>query len=40
MQQPSAEVPPQTVLQVLESGYMLHDRVLRPARVVVSMPPA
>jgi molecular chaperone GrpE len=39
MQQPSAEVPPQTVLQVLESGYMLHDRVLRPARVVVSMPP-
>ena len=40
MQQPSASVPPQTVLQVLESGYLLHDRVLRPARVVVSMPPA
>jgi molecular chaperone GrpE len=39
MQQPSAEVPPQTVLEVLEPGYMLHDRVLRPARVKVSMPP-
>jgi len=40
MQQPSAQVPPHTVLQVLEPGYMLHDRVLRPARVIVSMPPA
>ena len=40
MQQPSAEVPPQTVLQVLEQGYMLHERVLRPARVIVSMPPS
>lgn len=38
MQQPSAEVPPQTVLQVLEQGYMIHDRVLRPARVIVSTP--
>lgn len=36
MQQPSAEVPPQTVLQVLENGYLLHERVLRPARVIVS----
>jgi molecular chaperone GrpE len=40
MQQPSADVPPHTVLQALEPGYMLHDRVLRPARVIVSMPPA
>jgi molecular chaperone GrpE len=40
MQQPSAEVPPQTVLQVLEQGYMIHDRVLRPARVIVSTTPA
>jgi molecular chaperone GrpE len=40
MQQPSAEVPPQTVLQVLEQGYLLHDRLLRPARVIVSTPPA
>jgi molecular chaperone GrpE len=35
MQQPS-EQPANTVLQVLEQGYMLHDRVLRPARVIVS----
>jgi molecular chaperone GrpE len=39
MQQPSAEHPPQTVLQVLEQGYVMHDRVLRPARVVVSVAP-
>jgi molecular chaperone GrpE len=40
MQQPSADVPPNTVLQVLEQGYMLHERVLRPARVIVSAPPS
>jgi molecular chaperone GrpE len=39
MQQPSAEVPPQMVLNVLEQGYTIHDRVLRPARVVVSTAP-
>ena len=36
MQQPAADVPPNTVVQVLEQGFMIHDRVLRPARVVVS----
>jgi molecular chaperone GrpE len=36
MQQPHANVPPNTVVQVLEHGFMLHDRVLRPASVVVS----
>jgi molecular chaperone GrpE len=36
MQQPSAGQPPNTVLQVLEPGFMIHDRVLRPARVIVS----
>jgi molecular chaperone GrpE len=36
MQQPSAKKAPGTVLQVLEDGFMIHDRVLRPARVVVS----
>ena len=40
MQQPSKDHPPQTVLQVLEQGYQIHDRVLRPARVVVSAAPA
>ena len=29
MQQPSKEAPPNTVLEVLEDGYMIHDRVLR-----------
>jgi molecular chaperone GrpE len=37
MQQPNAEHPPMTVLQVLENGYMIHERVLRPARVIVSV---
>jgi molecular chaperone GrpE len=39
MQQPSQEHPPMTVLQVLEPGYVIHDRVLRPARVAVSTAP-
>ena len=30
--------PPGSVAQVLEKGYMLHDRLLRPARVVVAKP--
>jgi molecular chaperone GrpE len=38
-QQPSKEHPPMTVVQVLEPGYRIHDRVLRPARVVVSTAP-
>jgi len=40
MQQPSDGVSPGTILQVLEQGYKIHDRVLRPARVVVSAAPA
>jgi molecular chaperone GrpE len=36
MQKPAADQPPGTVLAVLQQGYMIHDRVLRPARVVVS----
>jgi molecular chaperone GrpE len=39
MQQPSDQ-PANTVLQVLEQGYTLHDRVLRPARVIVSTAPS
>lgn len=38
MQQPSAEHPPNTVVQTLEQGFMMHDRVLRPARVIVATP--
>lgn len=36
MQRPSADHPPGTVVQVLQPGYQLHDRILRPASVVVS----
>lgn len=35
-QQPSAEVPEGHVLQVLRPGYLLHDRLIRAASVVVS----
>ena len=35
-QEPSDNHPPMTVLKVLEQGYVLHDRVLRPASVIVS----
>jgi molecular chaperone GrpE len=35
-QQPSAEHPPMTVLQDVERGYTLHDRVVRPTKVIVS----
>ncbi|RMF18836.1 MAG: nucleotide exchange factor GrpE [Candidatus Dadabacteria bacterium] len=35
-EQPSEEHPPGTVLHQMEKGYHLHDRLLRPARVVVS----
>jgi molecular chaperone GrpE len=36
MQQPSDQAEPGTVLQVLEPGYLIHERVLRPAKVIVS----
>jgi molecular chaperone GrpE len=35
-QLPSAEVPANTVLQVLQKGYVIHDRMVRPSRVLVS----
>ncbi len=39
-QQPSTELPAGTVLQEVQKGYQLHDRVLRPSRVIVSTNPA
>jgi len=36
MQRPSADHPPGTVVQVLQQGFQIHDRILRPASVVVS----
>jgi len=37
-QQPRADVAAGTVVEVPEPGYRVHDRVLRPARVVVATP--
>jgi len=39
MQTPSADKPAGTVLQIFEQGYMIHDRVLRPASVVIATEP-
>lgn len=36
MEQEEATVPPGTVLQVFQAGYVIEDRCLRPAMVVVS----
>jgi molecular chaperone GrpE len=36
MEQPNADVPAGTVLQVFQPGYVIEDRILRPAMVVVS----
>src|SRR4051812_36563852 len=36
MQKPTSDVPPNTVVQVIEQGFTNQDRVLRPAKVVVS----
>ncbi len=40
MQQETAEQPENVVLNELQKGYMIHDRLLRPAMVVVSTSPA
>jgi molecular chaperone GrpE len=37
-QVPDDSVPANTVLEVLQKGYQLRDRLLRPARVVVAKP--
>ncbi len=36
----SSEVPPNHVVNVMQKGYLLHDRVLRPAMVVVARAPS
>jgi len=37
--QPSASMEPNSVMQVVQKGYRIHDRLLRPARVIVSREP-
>jgi len=36
---PSETVEPNTVLTVVQKGYAIHDRLLRPARVIVAQEP-
>jgi len=36
MAQPSAEHVPNSILQVVQKGYQLNGRLLRPARVIVA----
>lgn len=36
MQQPSADVAPNTVVLVAQEGYQVHERVVRPAQVIVA----
>ena len=33
-----SDAEPNTVVQVLQKGYLLHDRVIRPALVTVAKP--
>jgi molecular chaperone GrpE len=39
-QVPTAEHKPMSILQEVERGYTLHDRVLRPSKVIVATAPA
>ncbi len=36
---PTAEHPPMTIIQELERGYSMHDRVIRPSKVIVACAP-
>lgn len=38
--QPSTEIPPNHISEVFRKGYRLHDRLLRPAMVIVTSRPA
>ncbi len=35
---PTDEVEENTILEVVQKGYKLHDRILRPAKVIVAVP--
>jgi molecular chaperone GrpE len=39
LQQPSADVPAGNVMMVTQTGYKMHDRVVRPSQVIVSAGP-
>ena len=37
--QPSDQVAPNSVIMVAQKGFSIHERILRPARVIVARPP-
>ncbi len=39
MQEESQDYPENTIIKEFQKGYMLHDRLLRPAMVIVAKPP-
>lgn len=39
MTQPSSEAAPDTVIGVIQQGFRIHERLLRPARVIVARSP-
>ena len=39
MEMPTADAEPGTIIQELQAGYMIKDRLLRPAMVVVAKKP-
>ncbi len=39
LQVPRADVPPHTVIEEVERGYLMHEKVLRHAKVIVSTAP-
>lgn len=38
--QENPEVAPNTILMVLQKGYQLHERIIRPARVIIAKAPS
>ena len=40
MQMPKADVAPHTIIDEIEKGYFLHDKVIRHAKVIVATSPA
>ncbi len=39
LQVPRSDIPPHTIIEEIEKGYFLHDKVIRHAKVVVSTSP-
>jgi molecular chaperone GrpE len=40
MAEPKADVAPNTITAVMQKGYQLHERLIRPARVMIAKAPA